>query len=88
MGYNDKTSYVGNTGLKYYPYVLLLIMLILSTSFEYFPKAAQAVYYLNIASVSREPRVLIDIVYDGLLVNCCTGQPSSVEFNSITCKVL
>ena len=34
MGYSDKTWYVGSSGLKYYPCVLLS-MCILSTSFAY-----------------------------------------------------
>ena len=51
MGYSDKTWYVGNITLKYYPCALLLSMQLLSTSFAYSPKVAHAVYFMNIASV-------------------------------------
>ena len=33
MGYNDETWYGGNSGLKYYPCILLLAMHILSASY-------------------------------------------------------
>ena len=55
IGYSDETWYVGSSTLKYYPCVLLS-MCILITSFAYSPKAAHAVYSLNIASVSQELR--------------------------------
>ena len=35
MDYSDKTLYVGSSGLKYNPCVLLLLMRLLSTSFAY-----------------------------------------------------
>ena len=60
MGYySDKTWYVGSITLKYYPYVLLLLLMmrILSTIFAYSPQDdSRFIFYEYSERVSREPQ--------------------------------
>ena len=83
MSYSEETWYVGRSGLKYYPCVLLLPMLILSTSFTYLFWLANN----KTMQISRvlSYRALIDIpqrrptMYDVYSANIASAQAENRE---------
>ena len=90
MGYSDKTWYVGSSGPKYYPYVMLLLMGILSTSFaysdllitkkckyqEFCMGCNDETWYVGTSGIKYYPCVLLYISYDWLITTNANIQSS------------